>query len=119
MAAPNIAGLTTITGKTVAASVSSDQANLVVNSAASGKVFKINSLIISNIDGVNAADINVDYFTGGTGYSLVKTVAVDADSSFSAIDKNLQLYLEEGTALAVTASANGDLQAICSYEEIS
>ena len=119
MAAPNIVNVTTITGKTVAASVTTTQANLVINTAASGKVFKINSLIISNIDGSNAADINVDYFTGGTGYALVKTVAVDADSSFSAIDKNLSLYLEEGTALAVTASANGDLQAICSYEEIS
>ena len=119
MAAPNIAGLTTITGKTTASSVSTDQANLVINAAASGKVFKINSLIIANIDGAAAADITVDYFTGGTGYSVVKTVTVDADSSFSAIDRNLQLYLEEGTALAVTASANGDLTAVCSYEEIS
>lgn len=119
MAAPNIASLTTITGKTAASSVSTDQANLVINAASSGKVFKINSLIIANIDGTDAADITVDYFTGGTGYSVVKTVSVDADSAFSAIDRNLQLYLEEGTALAVTASANGDLTAVCSYEEIS
>ncbi|MDB4351137.1 hypothetical protein OAA34_00325 [bacterium] len=119
MAAPNIAGLTTVTGKTAVQAVGTSATAIVTNSAASGKVFKINSLIISNIDGSSAADITVDIFRSSTAYHIAKTVTVDADSSFSAIDRNLQIYLEEGDSLRLTASATGDLEAICSYEEIS
>ena len=119
MAAPNIVNVTTITGKTAVQAVGTSATAIVTNSAASGKVFKINSLVISNIDGTQSADITVDLYRSSTAYHLVKTVAIDANSSFSAIDKNIQIYLEEGDSLRLTASAAGDLEAICSYEEIS
>jgi hypothetical protein len=35
------------------------------------------------------------------------------------LSKDTPLYLEEGDAIRCLASAAGDLQAICSYEEIS
>lgn len=119
MAAPNIVNVTTITGLTTLVSVTTGTVNLVVNATASNKVFKVNSIIIANVDGTNAADITVDLFRGGVATHIVKTVAVDADSSFSPIDKNSAIYLEEGDAIRVTGSADDDLQAICSYEEIS
>ena len=119
MAAPNIVNVTTITGLTTLVSVIVSAVDLVVNTTASGKVFKINSIIVANVDGTNAADVTVDLFRGGEATHIVKTVAVDADSSFSPIDKNSAIYLEEGDKIRVTGSADDDLQAICSYEEIS
>lgn len=119
MANPNIVNVVTITGKTAVQAVGVSATAIVSNAASSGKVYKINSLIISNVDGTNAADITVDLYRSSTAYHIVKTVSVDADSSFSPIDKNLAIYLEEGDSLRLTASAAGDLEAICSYEEIS
>jgi len=62
MAAPNIVNVATITGKTAVLAVTTSATAIVTNSAASGKVFKVNALYVSNVDGVNAADINVDLF---------------------------------------------------------
>jgi hypothetical protein len=119
MANPNIAALTTINGNTQVQSVTTSATAIVTNSAASGKIIKINSLFISNIDGVNAADITVDLFRSSVAYKIVSTVSVAADTSFTAIDKTLSLYLLEGDTLRLTASVNSRLQAVCSFEEIS
>lgn len=119
MAAPNIVNVSTITGKTATQAVGTSATAIVSNSAASGKVFKINSLIISNVDGTNNADITVDHYNGTTAYHIAKTVVVPADATLIVIDKNSSIYLEEGISLRLTASAASDLEAICSYEEIS
>lgn len=119
MAAPNIVGVTTILGKTDVQSVTTSATAITTNSAASGKVYKINSLVISNIDGTNNADITVDLFRSSTAYHLAKTVTVPADATLVVISKDSAIYLEEGDALRCTASAAGDLQAVCSYEIIS
>lgn len=119
MANPNIVDVTSIYGKTAAADLTTSASVLVSNSAASGKILKINSLLVSNIDGVNPADVTVDFFRDSAAYNLVKTVSVPADASLVVIDKNGSIYLEEGDSLRCTASADSDLQAICSYEEIS
>jgi len=83
----------------------------------SGKVLKVNALYVSNVDGVNNADINVDIFRSSTAYYIAKTVVVPADSTLDIISKSI--YLEEGDTLRLTANANSDLEAVCSYEEIS
>ena len=119
MANPNIVNVSEIYGKTAAAAVTTSATAIVTNSCGSGKIYKINCLIISNIDGTNAADITVDFYRSTTARHIVKTVSVAADSAFTAIDKNIPIYLEEGDAIRLTASADGDLEAICSYEEIS
>jgi hypothetical protein len=119
MAAPNIVNVTTIIGKTAVANVSTTAADIITNSAASNKVFKINSLLISNIDGTNAADITASVFRSSIEYRLASTVTVPADASLIVVSKDTALYLEESDSIRLTASANGDLQAVCSYEEIS
>ena len=119
MAAPNIVNVATITGKTAVLAVTTSATAIVTNSAASGKVFKINCLVIANIDGSASADITVDLYRSSTAYKLANTIAVPADASFIAIGKDTPIYLEEGDTLRVTASADGDLMAIASYEEIS
>ena len=119
MAAPNMVNITSIVGKTSVQSVGTSATAIVANSAASGKVFKVNSLNVSNIDGVNAADITVDVFRSSTSYKLASTIMVPSDATLVVISKETAIYLEEGDSIRLSASAAGDLQAICSYEEIS
>ena len=71
----------------------------------------------SNVDGTNAADVNVDIFRSSTAYHIAKTVSVPADATLDIISKSI--YLEEGDTLRLTASANSDLEAVCSYEIIA
>lgn len=124
MAAPNIVNVTTITGKTVYASPTDTNALVVINNAASsGKVFKVNSLYVANIDGTNACDVTINLYSqddlGGTAYAICKTVSVLADSTLVVIDKESQIYLEEDKSIGIIAGAGSDLTAIASYEEIS
>ena len=117
MAAPNIVNVTTITGKTAVQAVGTSATAIVTNSAASGKVFKVNALYVSNVDGTNNAEINVDIFRSSTAYHIGKTIVVPADATLDVLSK--PIYLEEGDALRLTANAASDLEAVCSYEEIS
>jgi hypothetical protein len=124
MANPNIVNVTDIRGKTAVTSLTTTNATLVVeNAAASGKVFKINSLIVSNVDGTNAANITVSLYSedniGGTATEIVSTVTVPADASLVVISKDTSIYLEEDRSIGATASAANDLKVVCSYEEIS
>ena len=119
MAAPNIVDVTSIIGKTAVLAVTTSETALVTNSAASGKVFKVNSLVVANIDGTAAADITVVVKRSATNYALASTITVPADSSLVVVSKENVIYLEEGDAIYCLASANGDLQAVCSYEDIS
>jgi hypothetical protein len=117
MAAPNIVNVSTIIGKTAVQQVSTTATAIVTNSSGSNKVFKINALYIANVDGAASADISVALFRSSVAYEIAHTVAVPADATLDVLSK--PIYLEEGDALRLTASANGDLEAVCSYEEIS
>jgi hypothetical protein len=117
MAAPNIVNVATITGKTAVQAVGTSATAIVSNAGGSGKVFKVNALYVSNVDGSAAADITVDLFRSSTAYAIASTISVPADSTLDLMSK--AIYLEEGDSLRCTASASGDLVAVCSYEEIS
>jgi len=124
MAAPNIVNVTTIIGKANVVDLTTTSATAVVsNPVSSGKVFKINSLVVSNVDGTNAADITVSYYSeddiGGTATQIVSTVSVPADASLVVIDKNTSIYLEEDRSIGATAGSANDLKVVVSYEEIS
>lgn len=124
MAAPNLASLTTITGKTAAVTLSTTNATTILsNASGSNKVFKINSLFVANIDGTNNVDITVSYYTGanlgGTAFRLTSTILVPADATLIVIGKDTQIYLEENTSIGATASAASDATIVCSYEDIS
>lgn len=119
MAAPNIVNVTTITGKTALANATTVASNVVVNPASSNTVLKLNSIIVSNVDGTNAADVTVSILRASNSFAIASTVSVAADASLVVISKENTIYLEEGDAITCVASANNDLQIICSYEEIS
>lgn len=117
MAAPNVVNVATITGKTAVQAVGTSATAIVTNSSGSNKVFKVNALYVSNVDGTNNAEITVDLFRSSVAYRIALTVVVPADASLDVISK--PIYLEEGDSLRLTANAASDLEAVCSYEEIS
>jgi len=98
-------------------SVMAGTINVTGTASNSNKVLKVNALYVANVDGVNAADISVALFRSGVAYKIAHTVSVPADATLDVINKSI--YLEEGDDLRLTASANSDLEAVCSYEEIS
>ena len=118
MANPNIVNVTTITGKTDVLLVTTSATAITSNSAASGKVLKINSLIISNIN-TASADITIDLYRSSVAYRLIKSVTVPAGTSLYSLVKDSIIYLQEGDSLRLTASANSYLEGVCSYEDIS
>ena len=124
MAAPNIVNVATITAKTDTALLTGTSAvNALNNPASSGKVLKVNSLVISNVDASAAATITIGIYPqddiGGTAVVYANAVSVAPNSFLVAIDKDVGMYLEEDTSLGVTASAANDLTYTITYEELS
>ena len=116
MATPNLINVDTITPSVVVGAVTTSR--VAVLDVTAEYCAKVNSLIIANIDGTNAADITVEVSTdNGSSYTkIASTISVPADSSLSLIGKDNGFYLDETDLLAVTASANSDLTYLVSYE---
>jgi len=124
MAAPNLLSPTTITGKSVTVNLTTTSATSILsNAASSGKVLKVNSLYVANVDGTTNAGITINYYSaaalGGTATQLCSTVVVPADATLVVVDKDAYIYLEENTSLGAEASTASDLKIVCSYEDIS
>jgi hypothetical protein len=117
MAAPNIVNVTSIYGKTVANNLTTTQ--IAQLTCATDKVLKVNTIMVSNIDGTNAADATVLLRpSGGSLYRIASTISVPADSTLVVLSKDTSIYLEEGDQIEAFASATGDLDIIISYEEL-
>ena len=130
MANPNIVNVATISGKIwYDALADTNLTSLVLNPASSGKVYKINMLSASNVDGTNAATVDVSYHpstttavgstVSSTGYHLAKEITVPSAATLVVISKDTSIYMEESSVLAVKCSAANDVDFIVSYEEIS
>ncbi len=79
MANPNVVAVSSIYANTVLdADVAASAVSLLT--AASDKLLKVNSLVIANIDGTNAADISVWITRSSVDYYIAKTLSVAADS---------------------------------------
>ena len=119
MAAPNLKNPTTITGKTFRYAVTASLASVLANGAASGKVFKINSIFCANVDGTDPADISVSIYDGSTDRYLAKTITVPADATQIISTKETYFYLEEGDSIRAVANEADDLELVIGYEDIS
>ena len=124
MANPNIVAVTAIRGENSSVSLTTTAATSIVsNAAASGKVLKINTLIVANVDGAVAADITVNKYSaaalGGTAFPIASTVSVPADASLIVVDKTTAIYLKENESIGATAGTASDLVVTCSWEDIS
>lgn len=122
MAAPNIVGLNTITGKSTAVGLGTTAVvGILTNSSGSNKVFKINTIRATNVDGASAADISVGFSIVGaaTTQYLARTISVPADAALVVVDKTTSLYLEENQHIIAQASAANDIDIFVSYEDMS
>lgn len=124
MANPNIVNIAAMYGENATVALSSTSATSIVsNAASSGKVYKINSIIVANVDGTSAADITINLYSaaalGGTAYPIASTISVPADASLIVIDKTTAIYLKENQSIGAIAGAANDLVVIASWEEIN
>lgn len=119
MANPNIVQVQNIYGNTAVQQVTTSATAIITNSASSGKVYKVNGIIVSNVDGTNTATLTVDLYRGSTAYRMINNVPVSINTAYTPIDKTLSLYLLEGDSIRLTANANSRLEAIATWEEIS
>lgn len=131
MAAPNILNLNTAIGKTTAFTPSGTTAVVLLqNAASSGKVLKVNSLVVSNLSGSSSIAATVSYYTnggvsqgsapsGGTAFSLITATSIPATASLIVIDKTTEYYVEENASLVITSGTASNLTFSVSYEELS
>ena len=117
MAAPNVVNVTSIIGKTQGSDLTTSNADQLV--CATDKLVKINSIIVSNVDANNAADVDVSFVDSSSGnlvLHLAKGVTVPTKSTLIVLGKDAPIYLEEGDKIQAKASAAGDLEIVVSFE---
>ncbi len=101
---------------------------LLANAASSSKVYKINNILATNVDGTNSVNVTVAIYSnggvaqgiapsGGTAYPLIYLVSVPAGAALALLDKSI--YLEENTSLVVTSGTASKINYSVSYEEIA
>lgn len=131
MAAPNIASLTTITGKTTYLTPSGTSAVVLLrNAASSNTVLKINQIVAANVNGSVAVNATVALYTnggvaqgsapsGGTAFPIASVISVPANASLIVADKTTGIYLEENASIIVTSGTGSGITYSISYEEMS
>jgi hypothetical protein len=124
MTAPNIRANTgTIEGKVVGKLVTSTPQNLILNASGSNKLLKVNTIIVSNVDGSASDEVIITLVKAyGSGspitYHLAKNIVIPAKASLDVLAGSV--YLEEDDKIMVAGvAASGDLEAVASYEDIS
>jgi hypothetical protein len=124
VANPNIVNVAAIYGENSSTSLTTTSATSIVsNAASSGKVYKINMIMVANVDGTNAADITINKYSaaalGGTAFPIASTISVPADATLIVIDKTTAIYLKENESIGATAGTASDLVVTASWEEIN
>ena len=125
MANPNIVSVTSIYAGNAGYNLSATTTATLLTVDAD-KIVKINNIICANVDGTNAATLDLFVDGMGSGASgvtttgadatvyLAKTISIPADASLVVLDA--PIYLMEGDILKGGASAASDLDLFVSYE---
>ena len=124
MANPNIVNPTSVVANTSLVRLADTSATqLVSNAASSNKVFLIDAIYVSNVDGSVAADITLDIFesatNSGTATKIAHTVSVPADAVLVPVMRDGSITLKENMSIYATASAGGDLHVVTNWKELS
>lgn len=116
MATVNIVNVTSILPFTINGAVTTSNQDII--DVAADKLYKVNAIIIANIDGTNSATVSISISNdnGATSHAIASTVAVPADSTLVVTDKNSSFYLDETDILKIQGSANNDLEYTVSGE---
>jgi hypothetical protein len=127
MAAPNIVAVTTITPNTLSITPADTSRNALVAAPSTGTAYKINQIMVANIDGTAAYDCTVELrLADGTTYrALASTISVPADATLILLDKTTALYLldtsvtGQPSTLWATSGTASKLTFTVSYEAIT
>jgi len=125
MANPNIVNVTAITAGTLGWNLpTGGLVNLI--SPSSNYLLKINRIVVANVDGSAAADVDVAIVTSSQSFTnttvtgadattyLAKTISVPADAAL--VISDTPIYLRESDNLQANASASGDLDLTITFE---
>ena len=123
MANPNIVNVASIYGNTSSTSLSTTSATSIANnSASSGTVLKINSIVVANTS-ASAANITINVYSaaslGGTAFPIASAISVPANASLIVTDKTTSFYLLENQSIGATAGTAGSLVVTASWETIA
>lgn len=118
MAAPNMVNVTTMTGTTAVLSATTTLANVMVNGAASGNVFKVNSITVANYSNA-AVTSNVIIQRSSVSYYLAGNISIPANATLVVTGKDTMFYMIEADQLMANVSANSSISVVASYEIIS
>ena len=119
MANPNIVNVSTINGITDIQELNTTYTTgLVANSASSGKVYKINSIVCTN-KGSSDTTVRISYYDGSSDRFVAYNTSVPQGTVLIVTDKNSAFYLTEGHSIRGGAAANSVIDCVISYEDIS
>ena len=119
MTAPNLMVITSVVGKLTGANLTTSLTGIISNASNSNQLYRINSVTVTNINGTNAADVNVSIYKNMmTDYYVASTISIPADATLIVATKDMNLYLEENDSLRASASLNNYLQILVSYEVV-
>jgi len=128
MANPNIVSVASIYGECCGWALT-NTLDTTLFTVLANKLIKINRIVCTNVDGTNAADLNLlitpniqtslgaTVAAGATNIYLAKTISVPADASLVVSDT--PIYLRELDILKGGASAASDLELFITYEVIA
>ena len=119
MANPNIVNISSMYGNTAVLNVSTTATSIVTNPSGSNNIYKLNSLIIANINASSSANLTVELNRNNTNTALIRNVTITAGGSFVAVAKDTPIYLMENDIIQLAASSSSILNAIASWEQIS
>ena len=118
MATPNIVQVSSLTGRTNAAIITTTVSTLLANPISSNKLVKVTSLRVTNAD-TTPSSVTFELYRLGNSYPLVLNHVLNASSPTVLVTKDSAIYLEEGDEIRCNSNANVGLAAICSFEVIA
>ena len=127
MANPNIVSVSSIKGESVGYNLTATTTTTLMTVSAD-KLVKINRISCANVDGTNAASVNIsvtksnytpdgiaNFDTSGT-FFIAKEIVIPPAATVIILEN--QLYLQESDVLKGGASAASDLDLVISFESI-
>jgi len=115
--------ITTVTGKTDPVTLANTGTfSIANNAAASGQIWKLNTVLFVNYGSV-AANVALNLYPSaalvGTPTPLANNLTIPVGASLVAIDKSSSLYLLEDKSIGASASTGNTVSVFVSYEVLS
>lgn len=117
MAAPNLKAPAQVIGRTARYAATTSLAAALSNPSNSNEVFKINTIICTNIT-ATAATITISHFDGTNDFRLASVLSIPANTSVKITDRASYFYVEEGHSIRAQAGTASAIQVIIGYEDI-